>query len=201
MHILPVATFLALGRGRLIPDDEHVFNMLFFFLCLACSDSLFFSFNRANSPQQAMCGPLGWLCGRLSPSAMSSPTPSCRMSRLLRIPESSSETKGGRYELLGCGLRGSRGRKNLVGRPQLKDGNTVLFMFNLFLDLDYSASLWGGKKKNLRIRCGVGLGWWAMLSVLGHPQMDWCTLVLLWGGSSRPTYGASWNLWTIKSSS
>lgn len=63
--------------------------------------------NRANSPQQVMCGPLGWLCGRHSPFARNSPIPNCQMNRSLRILESSSETKGGRWELLGverCGL-------------------------------------------------------------------------------------------------
>lgn len=48
---------------------------------------------------------------------------------------------------LGCSQRGKEGA-NLVGRPQLKDRNRILFLkFNLFLNLDYSASLLGDKKE------------------------------------------------------
>lgn len=108
---LPVATFLVLGRGRLIPDDEHVACSFLFVPGLLCF--LFFSFNRASSPQQVTCGPSGWLCGRLSPFARSSPIPSCRMSRLLRILESSSETKGGRYEILDVNWGALKGERKV----------------------------------------------------------------------------------------
>lgn len=48
---------------------------------------------------------------------------------------------------LECSQRGKEG-PDLVGRPQLKDRNRILFlMLILFLDLDYLASPLGDKKQ------------------------------------------------------
>lgn len=73
----------------------------------------------------------------------------------MRILESSSETKGGRYGLWGIrswvlSLKGRRkDGPDYVGRPQLKDGNQILHLrFSLFVNLDHPGSLLGGKKRS-----------------------------------------------------
>lgn len=53
---------------------------------------------------------------------------------------------------LGCSQRGKEG-PDLVGRPQLKDRNRILFlMLILFLDLDYLASPLGDKKQQRELK-------------------------------------------------
>lgn len=53
---------------------------------------------------------------------------------------------------LGCSQRGKEG-PDLVGRPQFKDRNRVLFlMLILFLGLDYLASPLGDKKTVKRVK-------------------------------------------------
>lgn len=113
----------------------------------------------------------------------------------------------------GCGLRCSQGTekgRSWLCRKTPAQGwkQNSPSMFSLLVDQEYPESLLGGKKEvreingvclkeNLRIRYGVGLGWWT--TFLDLDIHKWTgMLCLLWGGASGPTDWSSWRWWTAE---